>query len=63
MGVKVTLTVQLEFGARVVPHDGCSPKSFGSAPPMVKPKGLTKLAATLPSGPKTGNPPSVVHFL
>ena len=63
VGLKVTATVQLWFGARLVPQDGCSSKSCGSAPPMVNPKGLTKLAATLPSGPKTGNPPSVVHFL
>ena len=48
VGLKVTATVQLEFGAKLVPQDGCSSKSFGSAPPMVKPKGVTKLAATVP---------------
>ena len=31
-----------------MPQDGCSPKSFGSAPRRVKPKGAWKLAATVP---------------
>jgi hypothetical protein len=48
VGVKVTATVQFASGARLVSQDDCSPKSFGSAPSMKKPKGLTKLAVAVP---------------
>ena len=48
VGLKVTFIVQLWFGVRLIPQDGCSPKSLQFAPWMVKPKGFTKLAATVP---------------
>src|SRR5215472_9805737 len=48
VGLKVTVTVQLAWGARLVPHCESRWKSVPFVPFVANPKGLTKLAATVP---------------
>src|SRR5271167_2073319 len=48
VGLKVTVTLQLAIGARLVPQCGSLWKSLQFVPVVAKPKGSRKLAATLP---------------
>src|SRR5271167_3481870 len=48
VGLKVTVTLQLAIGARLVPQCGSLWKSLQLVPWVAKPKGSRKLAAAVP---------------